>query len=213
MVTFPMMPSLFNVALKIVKPYAPQAHIGGGAVRDVLLGRPIKDIDLFVGPKDDIASIEKAIECLWPVKTRTFTEFYENPTVPMKDVMEYTNTDGRTPLNIIVLKSQDAGVHFNMSRFDFGLCRVAYDGELHRTEQFDNDVINNTFTLLQADTLQQFYRSITRYERMRAKYPDWSITLPADIAELWLTGRAVKVWLDSKATDLAKVRSTLEVPF
>jgi tRNA nucleotidyltransferase/poly(A) polymerase len=45
----------YNSILTAVKDLCPTAHIGGGAVRDTLLERPIKDIDLFL---DDAATDE-----------------------------------------------------------------------------------------------------------------------------------------------------------
>ena len=38
----------YKPILDAIKKLCPTAHIGGGAVRDTLLGRPIKDIDLFL---------------------------------------------------------------------------------------------------------------------------------------------------------------------
>ena len=38
----------YNPILNTIKGLCPTAHIAGGAVRDTLLERPIKDIDLFL---------------------------------------------------------------------------------------------------------------------------------------------------------------------
>ena len=38
----------YQTLLTELRPVSPDAHIAGGAVRDTLLDRPIKDIDLFL---------------------------------------------------------------------------------------------------------------------------------------------------------------------
>src|SRR6516165_7479199 len=47
----------YNPILNAIRELCPTAHIGGGAVRDSLLERPIKDIDLFL---DDVATNDAA---------------------------------------------------------------------------------------------------------------------------------------------------------
>ena len=47
----------YNPILNTMRDLCPTAHIGGGAVRDSLLERPIRDIDLFL---DDDATDEAA---------------------------------------------------------------------------------------------------------------------------------------------------------
>jgi tRNA nucleotidyltransferase/poly(A) polymerase len=39
----------YNPMLTAIRTLCPTAHIAGGAVRDTLLEKPIKDIDLFLG--------------------------------------------------------------------------------------------------------------------------------------------------------------------
>ena len=46
----------YNPILNAIRDLCPTAHIGGGAVRDTLLERPIRDIDLFL---DEFATDER----------------------------------------------------------------------------------------------------------------------------------------------------------
>src|SRR5262245_27382898 len=51
--------STYEAILDRIQGIAPEAHIAGGAVRDALLGKAIKDIDIFMGHegKDEVAAM------------------------------------------------------------------------------------------------------------------------------------------------------------
>src|SRR5262249_50870182 len=73
-----------------------------------------------------------------------------------------------------------------IARFDFGICMAAFDGECTtRTEQFDQDEKDRTFTLCRADNEAQFAYSMVRFEKMAAdRFKGWSLNVPGEFEEL-----------------------------
>ena len=59
----------------------------------------------------------------------------------------------------------------NVSRFDFGICMAAFDGEqVHQSGRFNAEVSEKTFTLYRADNQAQFNYSLKRFETISARY-------------------------------------------
>lgn len=144
---------------------ATSAVIAGGAVRDSLFGKPVKDIDIFVSKEQahfitEVFSVEKNLYC-----------GYIN--IPDVDgVFDIPVTHTELPVQIITM---DEGMSpaDRLHTFDFGFCQVAYDGKnIITTENFLNDYKNNTITLVYCENQHEYDRSMRRFERLKEKYPD-----------------------------------------
>src|SRR5262249_21983417 len=142
-------------ALQRALPGSP--HIAGGAVRDTLLERPIRDIDIFV--RDDAA--DQAAKLLRTdfgyVKVGEWKqyEFFSDPAIAR--VARFEKADETTPVCLIGL-AEDLDIQSNIARFDFGICMAAWSGggEMFTNDHFKRDVESETFTLCRADNLPQF---------------------------------------------------------
>ena len=133
---------------------APSAHIAGGAVRDTLLEKPIRDVDVFM----DNEHVEEAAKVLRSrlgfVKVGAWVQYEGFSDPAMTCVAKFEKADETIPVCIIGLKSWCAAPDANIARFDFGVCMAAFDGEnTIRAPEFDADVESKTFTLCRADNL------------------------------------------------------------
>jgi hypothetical protein len=188
--------------LKTIRTIAPQAHIAGGAVRDTLLDKEIHDIDVFV---DDVAvdEVAKLLRSNFRyVKVGEWQEYLGFSDPAMTRVAKFEKAEETIPLCIIGLKSRYAAPQANISRFDFGVCMVAFDGEnTIRTDEFDNDVSEKAFTLLRADNYGQFAYSMSRFRKITSgRYQGWTLTVPGTFQELAEEYSFRKDWyIDSEA--------------
>ena len=175
----------YNRILYVIKNLCPAAHIGGGAVRDTLLERPIKDIDLFL----DVASIDAAAKLLRSefsfVQTgeRKSYKMSSDPTVVR--VATFEKADETIPICLIGLK-QTQGMQANLARFDFGLCMAGWDGDkVYTAPEYKIDSEQKTFTLCRADNQTQFDYSMSRFDKMTAdRYAGWQLVVPAKFKAL-----------------------------
>ena len=149
--------------------------LGGGALRDTYLGRPVKDLDIFL-PFD-------------PIAQEALTEFYQvlgYDLIPNdRDYLQNLGPEGevhtvttlrhpeQVELNIIFLNpAREHSLASVMGRFDFGICQIvgAISGGIFNiltTTAFVQDTLAKTFTLLRADP---HGRSQARFDRLAVKY-------------------------------------------
>src|SRR3954464_11540418 len=117
----------YSDILNTLKHLCPTAHIGGGAVRDTLLDRPIKDIDLFL----DGACIEAAARLMRSkfgyVKVGEWKQYEMFSDPALFCLAKFEKADETIPVCLIGLK-KPRGMQDNLRRFDFGLCMCAWDG-------------------------------------------------------------------------------------
>ena len=176
--------------------------IAGGAVRDVICGKRIKDIDLFIEVwdwKDDPVRAVKEIDAVTDALNKLFYEFGK-----VKSITEVLDQDAESYKNScakiaevwgwphgfhdmswdVVFVSCDVTDYITES-FDLGLCQawIGFYG-LKTTRQFWKDYHNKTITYLreQGSTPEQLKASQVRVRRLLEKYEGWktrNIT-PAD---------------------------------
>ena len=150
------------------------AVIAGGAPRDLALGRPIKDIDIWTneegwgaifdalnGDGSDCFRVSDADSA--PDEDTEIERVWRFPAG-----MEGLDVD-----LICVKEGVDA-----IGRFDFGICQAVYDGgiAIRVTGAFVRDRRDKTFTFLRPDR-NDWQRNISwkRWDRLKAKYPDYTL--------------------------------------
>jgi hypothetical protein len=176
----------YSDILKTIRGLDPSAHIGGGAVRDTLLERPIKDVDLFLGCGPGQSILQDAAKLLRSdfgfVKVGEWKnyEMFSDPAVVA--VAKFEKADETIPICLIGLKRAARGMPNNCRRFDFGICMAAWDGDkIHVAPEYKTDVESKTFTLCRADNWAQFYYSMSRFDKMTAdRYAGWKLAVPAE---------------------------------
>lgn len=163
--------------LSSIHPFAPEVHIAGGAVRDLILNRPVKDIDLFV-KASSFGAVRSMIEVHRTITDLKGSEYFDwDPTIAV--VAEFEAL-GLTPVNIIGLSVDNLTIDKNLQRFDLGLCRVAHDctGIIY-TPEFWHDVDRKQFTVRACRNETQYGHMLRRYGRLKAKY-DWPLVSPPE---------------------------------
>jgi hypothetical protein len=170
--------TLSNISLVVKAP----AVLSGGAIRDWLHDKPIKDLDIFVSWSMD------GLSALNDLMIKTGYERTQNISPSCEGLGEVVavvgySKFGEIDLNVIFL---DTAVDLSplgiASRNDFGICQIAawVDGysasfRFDYTDQFIEDVIGKTFTLTRTGDEG---RSLRRYERLQAKYPSHRLITP-----------------------------------
>ncbi|WP_186152430.1 hypothetical protein [Burkholderia gladioli] len=157
--------------------------IAGGAVRDTLHGRPVKDIDMFVtladvtdgDPEEVGAWFKQACASLANLMHVGGSQtFRQTPAEygPLTDFCEIPATAYGVPLQIILIDDDPAD---DVHKYDFDLsqCFVTPNA-LFFTEAYrrSTEVREITYTPSAEDLAAQL-RSKARLSRLRAKYPDW----------------------------------------
>lgn len=168
-----------------------EAFIGGGALRDLDNGRPVKDIDVFIRHRGDL-TFEMVGQAFgydgwnrteFHADYQTFFnevqgvyEFSVNP--PSDDPFDFSSPD--TPFNIIACTGPEGDFEFqlhHLERFDLGICRIAHNGvvcSVHSSYGIDKQ--NCTLTIVNTVRLS---RSIERAQRIRDRaYDGWVIVYP-----------------------------------
>lgn len=178
----------------------PHAILAGGALRDAGHGKTdeVKDLDFFVSAETDLSTLE----CWLAAHEYTLSN-----SVDLGSVL----TDEKTEVSVSrVFKHPQGGVEVNViwmadgmkpsdrvSTFDFGICQIALSafGPI-LTQAFHVDAVCSTFTLISCPNVENFGRSMRRFERLRAKYPKHALVIPPRFAELEMHHRAASDAVD-----------------
>jgi hypothetical protein len=178
----PKIPEEWKTALKEIQSEFPGATIVGGALQDLVLGKPIADVDIFIPHHGwSTEEITQLLMGIFPVDEAEVNGKYFDPEeleqyqLNMSEVFGVWNIQFRNlTVQVITLKVdwEDMDLVYLTERCDFGICRIAFDGELlFLHEHFEYDVMNSQFTL-RRNTHPNSH--ITRYARIAGKkYPDW----------------------------------------
>jgi hypothetical protein len=156
-------------------------------VRDTILERPIRDVDIFLHePAADEAAALLRSEFGY-VKVGEWKRYagFSDPLV--ERVAKFEKADETIPVCLIGLK-EDLTPEDNVERFDFGVCMAYWQGgsrSIQTTDQFKKDVEQQTFTLYRADDQPQFAYSMVRYKKLTAdRYKGWSLSVPEQFEDL-----------------------------
>jgi hypothetical protein len=181
----PPIPAAWDDALKAVREVYPNAILAGGALRDLQLDRPVKDLDIFVSGDSDTAALDRTMS-RFGFDRRTLTDFSSfaggDHTVVLSLTYEERYSEAiewepAPPVNVVILSPDTTwSIGAALARFDFGLCQVAYDGRrVHLTRAFLQDAKEKTLTLIRCDTPEQYECSMRRAERLLAKYAEFTL--------------------------------------
>lgn len=157
---------------------AANPYIAGGALRDLVLGRLPKGIDIFTGPGWN----EKALLSLGSVR-----DLKDDPGDPsasrmignserIERIVQLT-IPGLPPFNIIERKDNPSPREI-LPRFDFGICRIAWDEAgwmIH--EDFLHDLRYRVFTARAG--LRSASSTLRRAECFALRFPGWGYDLSA----------------------------------
>lgn len=172
--------------LSAIQGITPSAHIAGGAVRDTLLKRPIRDIDIFLSDADAKAIPSMLRSAFGYIKVGEWEQYEMFSDPAIAGVAKFEKADETIPICLIALKNLNdhdgakEAAERNMKRFDFGLCMAAWDRfDIISTSRFTDDNTKKTFTLYRADNAGQFAYSMRRFENLTAdRYVGFTLSVP-----------------------------------
>jgi hypothetical protein len=166
--------------LKVAQTRDPAAHVSGGCMRDMILKREIKDIDIFIHhdafeETDRDFLINRGFSLSRSISGGSG---FSDPTV--RAANDYKAPGGIMVSLISMAKPMTISEH--LERHDFGICRVAFDGRtIIRHPDFDRDAAAQEFVLRRCESQWQFDRSLARYARLSKKYPGWRLVVPESL--------------------------------
>ena len=174
----------YQSILEGIQAIEPLAHVAGGAVRDTILGRPIKDIDVFLHHEHTDPAAQMLRSKFGYVKVGEWTSYQEFSDPAVTRLAKFERADETIPLCLIGLNEPKL-MEANVERFDFGICMIAWDGvSVFKAELFNEDVSNHTFTLSRADNQPQFDYSMSRFKKMTAdRYQGFTLSVPEEFEE------------------------------
>lgn len=155
----------------------PEAFIGGGALRDLDNGKPVKDVDIFLRHIDRDTLNKLLPEMMLAQPTTGNADEYEEHFSEIESVYEGTPADGGAPYNIIVCDGPcDSPYQYMMHhlhRFDLGICRIGYRYGLVMLPDYTKDKADRTITIVNNVRPEA---SMARAVRIRERaYRDWRI--------------------------------------
>lgn len=170
---------LMQQELRKIQKHVPSAVITGGFIRDSILGKKPKDIDIFFGYVDGEEELDYIMEDVAAVELEGATYMPQDEVSRIWDC-----TESKLPVQYIMLQQ---GVDFKerVEQYDFGFCQCWYDGvQLHTTEAFRKDIAENSMTLTFCEDSIQYNRSMRRAARFKEKYPDRRLVVPDQFKKL-----------------------------
>lgn len=159
-----------------------RAVVGGGILRDLYMGAPFKDIDLFANASD--ANDEQMMAVLTEhgftcrlVVSHEATEYLSFTDV--SSVIEATHPMLAVPLQIIRMSANNDSGERMVERLDLGPCQIGMDhlGNFWTTRQFGDDLAAYQFTVTRSQS-RDIERSTKRFQRLSLKYPGWTLVVP-----------------------------------
>ena len=158
--------ALTEVLLEAQKMY-PSAVIAGGALRDLNLGKPIKDIDIFV-----LDSERAGTACLMPPKfaIMTHTTLPDYLSSHVKSITTCRYEFVPYPVQFIFI---DKPIEkFIEKTFDFGICMIWFDGkDIHTFKEY---VFDSKYKMISLrSNVESNALTLEHYRRIKKKYPDY----------------------------------------
>lgn len=171
---------MFDILSKIQERH-PTAFIGGGSLRDRFYGKDVKDIDIFIPCNVDGANelydydaeesgLSSILDTMIVQKAQAIymdSNLTDQRFIPVVYTCEYAGV----PVDIVYIESNFKDT---VDSFDLSINQIGSNGvEIYRTDAFKNTVDNGIITI---ENINRADRQKQRVERIRAKYPEFTIT-------------------------------------
>lgn len=174
--------------LERVQAYIPGAVIAGGYLRDLYLGMPYKDIDIFIPFTEDVDELIEQIRWKPVIETEyhptTIREVHcckykpQTEITRVWDVVSYRQVGFEDTLKgvQIIMLQKGFTIQDRVERHDFGICQIWYDGvNTYCTDAFLQDFEQKTFTLVVCESAEEYNRSMRRWDRFKEKYTQFDL--------------------------------------
>ena len=174
-------------ALTTIQQHFPEAVIAGGALRDLVFGGTVKDIDIFA--PDNCPAIEGLLSSTgWGFRAANehLAEYAQWAGSTISFVGELIVPELDHPINLILLNMNEFSMSAVLGRMDIGACKAGTDGRLVTvTCDFLRDAANRSFTVVYVPNATAASATLTRMERFRHRWGS-AATYDTALAEAWL---------------------------
>lgn len=161
--------------------YDCRSYLCGGALRDTLLDRPVKDLDFFV-PVNGPSGTKRMVNGIDQLLLTACNLEYITDDRGISSCYGFRHSLG-VEVNIVFVRPRGEilglSVEDLIGGFDFGINQVALDdtGRWYSTAAFMTDFQNRTFTF-NTNRMQDIDRSRRRWDRISKRYPDFRVVWP-----------------------------------
>lgn len=158
-----------------------ETALAGGALRDIDLGRPIKDVDIFM-PHGNVTR-ERLADCLLSVSAPRYAFGMYVDEVKHNPKSNSSLSNGMiSPSHFkfymdgwkfeITQKMEPFTQRSIIDSFDLGICMICLDGDkVYRSPEYNHDAQNQKITIVQ----QTGGREEAHAHRLKQKYNEWQI--------------------------------------
>ncbi len=185
--------------LTTVQEEFPDAFIAGGFFRDIELGMPPNDLDIFVGQEGDdqqnryrrfngrmrntnrdlrkAGLIGRNNAHMAPFYDQLFVED-ERPLVGVAaykcdEIHDQPNYIVTSPIQVIAMSADGFSLDKVIGDFDIGICQIAHDGKtLRKTARFDDDVALKRLVITRSRSFPCFRRTVARMDKLLERIPN-----------------------------------------
>jgi hypothetical protein len=163
--------------LKEVHAVFPSAVIAGGALRDLMHERPIKDVDIFIPVhKDYVGALDNAFEAIWDLFAGEDCTLdpdsqygVHKPEEADRDLYAIFKLNRRYKYDLILCTPDAARI----DTFDINICQITCDGKhVKMTGAFAHGFLTKTLKVMNVNRTD---RNAARMERIALKYPDYTV--------------------------------------
>ena len=161
--------------------------VAGGAVRDTILGRDIRDVDIFLSDAHTDAAAALLRSEFGYVKVGQWVRYEQFSDPAVARATKFEKADEIIPVCLIVWRRYSPRGKISTALTLVSACAAWQGGStsMFTTDQFKRDAEAKTFTLCRADDLPQFTYSMVRFQKLTAdRYKDFTLSVPRQFEEL-----------------------------
>jgi len=164
--------------------------IGGGMARDLLLGIPVKDIDIIIYGGDrkspSFLRTDRALRAIGLLPISGETAYTKKG--DQSNFIVYSELGGTKGPEVQAIVCKVAPEVFISQTFDLGLCQAALDcnGDFWVSDWFLHDIRHKSMSLLVRETISAYqigYSIKEHVPRLKGKFPDYEFQVIHGVAE------------------------------
>lgn len=178
-------PAMADFYFEQIKEQFESAIMAGGCLRDLAMGRPVKDYDVFISKSDQGNHFVRKLSNSFKgshYTVRSENWYYKIPGVYEVRKVQLHHKQSGTYMKFDLVFVDGKPIDFFHKEFDFGICKAYYNGERTiYTSDFIKDATNKTVTLMGPLRYESVRYSLSKHlPRFLHKYPEFRPVIPPE---------------------------------